>query len=544
MPSKSERVALGLDFGTESVRALLVDLAGNERGCATAPYRHGQILGSLPGSNTVIPPHHAFQHPMDWLKSARIAIASALRRGGVEVGQIIGVGVDFTSCTMLPALADSTPLCMLPEFAGQPMAWPKLWKHHGALAQADRVNEVARSRNEAFLRRYGGIIGLEWFFPKMLETFDVAPKVWNKAEVWVEAGDWFVWRLVGGPSQTLPRSACQAGYKGMWSAADGFPSLDFLEAVRPGFSRGLRDKMPGRVVAPGTPAGVLCPAASKQLGLRPGIPVSAAIIDAHAGVPGAGADQPGTLVMVMGTSSCHMVNAAEERFVPGVAGVVKDGILPGLFGYETGQAAVGDAFNWWRKVCGARDFKTLDAQAGDLPPGADGVRCLDWFNGCRTPLMDGSLRGQFSGLSLHHGPAHFHRALIEASACGLRWIVELLREHGVPVRRFVATGGLPHHNPLITRIYADTLGESVEIHPSTQGPALGAAILGALAAGPAASGFRSTSAAIRAMARPKSGAGNPGPRVIRPNRKTRAAHDRVYADYRRLAELGAAPPVP
>lgn len=537
MPSKSERVALGLDFGTESVRALLVDFSGNERGCAVAGYQHGQIQTLLPGSQTPLPPHHAHQHPLDWLKSARRAIAGALKRGGVEAGQIIGIGVDFTSCTMLPTLADSTPLCLLPEFAGEPMAWPKLWKHHGAMAQTDRINQIARARNEAFLGRYGGIIGLEWFFPKMLETCDLAPQVWKRAEVWLEAGDWFVWQLVGGPAKSLPRSACQAGYKGMWSAEEGFPSLEFLEAVRPGFGAGSREKMPGVILAPGTPAGCLTPGAAKKLGLQSGIPVSAAIIDAHAGVPGAGADEPGTLVMVMGTSSCHMLNATEGRFVPGVAGVVKDGILPGFFGYETGQAAVGDAFDWWRGVCGARDFAELDSQAAGIPPGSDGVRCLDWFNGCRTPLMDGSLRGHFGGLTLRHGPAHFHRALIEASACGLRWIVELLRGHGVPVRRFVATGGLPHHNPLITRIYADTLGETIEIHPSTQGPALGAAILGALAAGPAASGFRSPSAAIRAMARPWLARGGSKPRIIRPDRKAHRAHDEVYADYRRLADF-------
>ena len=228
------------------------------------------------------------------------------------------------------------------------------------------------------------------------------------------------------------------------------------------------------------------------------------MIDAHAGVPGAGAAEPGTLVMVLGTSSCHMINATHRRHVPGVCGVVEGGILPGMFGYETGQAAVGDAFDWLRRSVGHRNFDVLNVAARDVDAGADGVRCLDWLNGCRTPLMDGHLRGAFTGLTLQHQPAHLYRALMEASAFGLRWIVDLLRENGVPVKKFVATGGLPHHNPLLVEIYADVLGEPISVHPSKHGPALGAAILGALAAGER-TGFRSAAAAVRAMAAPKRG---------------------------------------
>jgi L-ribulokinase len=269
---------------------------------------------------------------------------------------------------------------------------------------------------------------------------------------------------------------------------------------------------------------------AKQFGLRAATPVSAAIIDAHAGVPGAGAAEPGTLVMVMGTSSCHMLNSAVERSVPGVAGVVKDGILPGFFGYETGQAAVGDAFDWLRKLTGKKDFTVLGREAAALPPGAEGVRCVDWFNGCRTPFMDGALKGAFSGIGLHHRPAHLYRALLEASAFGVRWIVELLREGGVPVKQFVATGGLPHHNPLVVQVYADVLGEPITVHPSKQGPALGAAILGALAAG----AFASPADAIRAMAL-RSGAV-----VFQPNRAHRAGYEALYGEYRRLGGFLAA----
>jgi L-ribulokinase len=426
---------------------------------------------------------------------------------------------------MLPTLRDGTPLCLVGKFTREPLAWPKLWKHHGAQAQTDRINEVARKRREKFLTRYGGTIGLEWFFPKMLETLERAPHVFDAAEVWLEAGDWFVWQLVGGDAGALPRSTCQAGYKGMWSAEDGFPSEAFLRAVHPKFGRVVADKMPGRLLAPGVAAGGLRRELARKLGLPEGVPVSAAIIDAHAGVPGAGAAEPGSFVMVLGTSSCHMLNSEHERFVPGVAGIVRDGILPGYCGYETGQAAVGDAFDWLRRLTGQRDLKQLSAEAAALAPGAGGVRCLDWLNGCRTPLMDGSLTGAFTGLTLQHTPAHLYRALLEASAFGVRWIVELLREHGVPVQKFVATGGLPHHNPLVVEVYADVLGAPITIHPCKYGPALGSAILGALAAG----AFNSPAAAIRAMATAKSAP------VVKPNRSHRSTYDRLYRSYRELA---------
>jgi L-ribulokinase len=531
-PSQAS-LSLGLDFGTESVRALLVDLQGREHAAAVSKYRHGQILDLLPVTNEKLPPDFALQHPQDWSDSAAKAVRSALRSAKATGADVVGIGVDFTSCTMLPSLADGTALCQSAKFAGNKYAWPKLWKHHAAKVQTDRLNAVARERKEPWLSRYGGTVGLEWFFPKMLETLERAPRVYAATEVWLEAGDWFVWQLVGGPASELPRSTCQAGYKGLWSREDGFPSKDFFAALHPKLENVVAEKMPGRFVAPGAKAGELTAAMARAFGLRAGTPVSAATIDAHAGVPGCGAAETGVLVMVMGTSSCHMLNANENRSVPGVAGIVQDGILPGLVGYETGQAAVGDAFDWLRRTLGHADFMQLTAAAAALPPGSDGVLCLDWFNGCRTPLMDGSLTGAFSGLTLGHGAGHLYRALLEASAFGVKWIVDLLREHGVPVRRFVATGGLPHHDPLLVQIYADVLGEAVAVHPSQHGPALGAAILGALAAGSAATGFRDVAQAIRAMAAPP--AVRRATRIVKPRSGAVSAYAAVYPRYRALA---------
>lgn len=526
-------VALGLDFGTESVRALLVDAMGMERGQGVAAYQHGQMTERLASSGANLPPGYALQDPRDWIDGAAIAIACALAEAKIDGEKVVGIGVDFTSCTMLPTRRDGEPLCNLERFRRNPLAWPKLWKHHGALSQTARMNEIASARKEKFLARYGGIIGLEWFFPKLLETIEEAPEVANAAEVWLEAGDWFVWQLIGGPAEQLPRSTCQAGYKGLWSPHEGYPSLDFFAAVHPQLAEAAATKLPGRFLSPGERAGNLSPQMAKRFSLAAGTPVSAAIIDAHAAVPGVGVGEPGVLVMVLGTSSCHMLNATSDRFVPGVAGIVEGGILPGYFGYETGQAAVGDAFAWLMRLVGHDSLESLTRDAMHLSPGAEGVFCVDWMNGCRTPLMDGSLRGAFAGLSLHHEAHHLYRALLEASGFGLRWIVELLAEHGVGVHRLVATGGLPHHNRGIVEIYADVLGSPIEIHPSRYGPALGAAVLGMVAAGPEVSELPDLRRAAERMA----GIPEDLREIVSPRQAHLKLYDDLYRRYRHLAQL-------
>jgi L-ribulokinase len=544
MSSRISPLALGLDFGTESVRALIVGLDGEEVASAVAPYRHGQITRRLPGSDEDLPPDFALQDPQDWIDASAKAVRQALQQANLDGDEVISIGVDFTSCTMLPALRDGTPMCQVEKFRWNKYAWPKLWKHHAAKAETATLNRVAGEREEPWLDRYGGIIGLEWFFPKILETVEHAPAVYDATEVWLEGGDWYVWQLVGPEivGSNLPRSTCQAGYKAQWNAHTGYPSREFFGALNRRMANVVDDKMPGTPMAPGTAAGVLCARMAKKLGLREGIPLSAAIIDAHAGVPGAGVAEPSTLVMVMGTSSCHMLNSRIEKLIPGVAGVVEGGILPGYYGYETGQAAVGDAFDWFRRLAGENDFRSLNEKAAAVPPGCDGAVCVDWVNGCRTPLMDGTLTGAFTGLTLNHGVEHMFRALLEGSAFGLRWIVDVLRDGGVPVRRFMATGGLPHHNPLLVQIYADVLGEKVTVHPSKQGPALGAAILGVLAAGKRATGFASASMAMHAMARPSENDPKRRARVVRPRRDAMKVYDGVYRRYRDLADQLAKSP--
>ena len=533
------RYSLGFDYGTESVRVLVVDIAdGRIAGQAAQNYRHGVIDQALPASGQELPPDYALQHPQDWLDDLATACEGALKQAKVNANDVIGIGIDFTSCTMLPCKADGTPLCMLDAFRNVPLAWPKLWKHHGAKGETQRINDIARERNESWLPRYGGSIGLEWFFPKTFESLNHAPQVYAAADLFIEAGDWLVWQLTTGPyprcdGSKVVRSTCQAGYKAQWNATDGYPSRDFFRAVDERLENVVAEKIRGELRSPGRQAGGLSAAAAELLGLRAGIPVSAAIIDAHAGVPGAGVAAPSTMVMVLGTSSCHMLNSRIEQLAPGIAGVVADGILPGYFGYETGQASVGDAFAWLVETF-QLSHEALSREAATLPPGSDGVLAIDWLNGCRTPLMDPNVSGAFVGITLSTRPEQMYRALIEGTALGVRWIVETLREAGVPVRRFVASGGLPQKSPLLMQIYADVLNEKIALAESDQSVALGAAILGCIAAGPQVTGYAEVSQAIHAMARQREDL------VYRPDLDARRAYDKLYPLYRRLCDPNGA----
>lgn len=529
----AQRFSLGFDFGTESVRVLVVDVRdGRIVGQAAQNYAHGVIDQTLPAGGGRLPPDYALQDPTDWLNDSAKACRRAMKAAKASPDQIIGIGVDFTSCTMLPTLADGTPICQTKGMAREPLAWPKLWTHHGAKAETDRINQIARERKEKWLKRYGDTIGIEWFFPKILETLNHAPRVYAMADVWLEAGDWYVWQLIDGPfphcsPNGLVRSTCQAGYKAMWNSHTGYPSADYFAAVHPKMRNVVSAKMPGTLQAPGTRAGGLSERSAKLLGLRPGIPVSTAIIDAHSGVPGAGVAGADTMVLVMGTSSCHMMNSKVEAFGEGVAGVVEDGILPGFYGYETGQASVGDAFAWLVETFDLSHAK-LNEAARALGPGSGGVLALDWLNGCRTPLMDGRLSGAFVGLTLNTRPEQMYRALMEATAFGVRWIVETLRDAGVPVKRFVASGGLPAKSPLLMQIYADVLGEPIRLAESDQSVALGAAILGCLAAG-RASGYSNVKQAIKAMARQREDL------VYKPQPQAKKQYAVLYSLYRDLA---------
>ncbi|RKY04364.1 ribulokinase [Candidatus Poribacteria bacterium] len=527
------KYSIGLDFGTESGRAILVDVeTGEEVATAVYKYKNGVIDEVLPDGKTKLKRESALQDPDDYIETLKAVIPAVLRESGVRPDEVIGVGVDFTSCTILPTLRDGTPLCKLDRFRSEPHAWVKLWKHHASQPEADIINRVAEERGERFMRRYSRISS-EWFFPKVLEIIHDSPEVYEAAERILEAGDWVVWMLTGNEV----RSACNAGYKAMWDPVEGYPSKEFLRAVHPMLENVVEEKMDAPVLPPGRRAGGLTERMAELTGLRPGTPVAVCMIDAHAGVPGSSVVEPYKMVMVMGTSTCHMMMTEEEVKVEGVRGVVRDGIIEGYYGHEAGQAAVGDIFAWFVENCVPAEYKEeaerrgvdlhtlLAEKASKLRPGQSGLLALDWWNGCRF-LEDADLSGLILGMTLNTKPEEIYRALIEATAFGTRMIIDSFRSAGVPVEELFACGGLTK-NDLLMRIYADVTGMEIKVARTENASALGAAILGALAAGKENGGYDDVREAASKMAGVREQSYKPDPENHR-------IYSQIYEEYLKL----------
>ncbi len=524
---------IGVDFGTESGRAVLVEAAtGQEMATAVHPYANGVIDEYLPGGNIRLEPDWALQDPDDYVAVFQNAVPEVLAQSGIDPAAVIGLGIDFTACTMLPTTADGTPLCRLPQWRNHPHAWVKLWKHHAAQPEANRLNQIARERGETFLDRYGGKISSEWFFPKAWQILDEAPEVYAAAGRLLEAADWVVWQLTG----VETRNECTAGYKALWSKQAGFPPNAFFKALDPRLERVVDEKM-SRTLAPlGASAGGLTEQAAGWTGLRPGMPVAVANVDAHVAVPAATVIEPGRMVINMGTSNCHMVTGVDYHQVPGICGVVQDGILPGFAGYEAGQACVGDSFAWFVEnglpaayaqqaaAAGQSLHQYLEGLAAGLRPGASGLLALDWWNGNRTILVDADLSGLLLGLTLATRPEEIYRALLESTAYGTRIIIENFEKHGVPITEIVAAGGLPERNKLLMQIYADVTGRTLRRAGTALGGAFGAAMHGAVAAGAAAGGYDSIFDAARRMARLHAEAFEPNPAHT-------GVYDQLYAEF-------------
>jgi L-ribulokinase len=435
---------------------------------------------------------------------------------------VVGLGVDFTSCTVLPVDADGQPLCLQERWRSRRHAWPKLWKHHAAQPIADRLNDVAAERGEPFLERYGGRISSEWYFPKLIELWLEDRDVYDACHGFIEATDWIVWFLTGNEC----RQSCTAGYKAMWSHDEGLPPADYFEAAYPGFGRPAAKL--GTEFAPlGTPAGALRPELAARLGLPESVAVAVGNVDSFVSVPGAGVQSPGTFVMVVGTSICDLVIDPVEVRLPGITGVVRDGILPGLYGYEAGQAAVGDMLAWFVETLARPDaeYAGFEHAAAAIGPGESGLVALDWWNGNRTILADADLSGAIFGLTLQTTREQIYRALLESIAFGNRRIIENFEEYGLALEEIVACGGIAEKSPLTMQLLADTSGLEVSVPDSSQIPARGAALFGAVAAG----FFPDISAAIAAT-RP------PVARSYSPDAQARAIYDRVYSIYRSLYE--------
>ncbi len=492
------KYALGLDYGTESARALLVDVVdGREVGTAVAAYPDGVIEHQLPGSSVSLGADWALQNALDYVTVLEEIVPAVVRQAGADPGDIVGIGVDFTACTLVPTRADGTPLSAVPELRAEPHAWTKLWKHHAAQPEAERINQIAGQRDERFLARYGGKSSSEWLLAKAWQILDEAPAIYAAAERLIEAGDWLVWQLTGEER----RSACQAGYKGMWSAEEGYPSPDFLRALDPRLERLVAEKLSEEIHPVGTRAGGVTPEMARRLGLRAGTLVGVSIIDAHAAVPAAQVVEPGRMLLILGTSACHLMLGEAGTVFPGIAGVVKDGILPGFHGYEAGQPATGDILAWFIRTAvpvsvereaaargiGVHEF--LEERAGSMRAGQSGLLVLDWWNGNRSVLMDADLTGLIVGLTLDTRPEEIYRALIEASAFGTRAILENFERHDHRIRELVCCGGIAEKNATLMQIYADVTGRVLRVARSGLASALGAAMLGAVAAGAAEGGY-------------------------------------------------------
>jgi L-ribulokinase len=530
------KYAIGLDFGTESGRAVLVDVTdGREVATAVHAYGDGVIDEVLPGTGAELPHDFALQNPADYIEVLRLTIPAVLREGGVDARDVIGLGTDFTACTMLPIDEAGTPLCQKPQWRDNPYAWVKIWKHHAAQPEANRLNEIAAERGEGWLQRYGGKISSEWLFPKIWETLNKAPEVYHAADRYLEAADWIVLQMTGQER----RNSCTAGYKAIWHKRQGYPDAAFFAALDPRLRDVVDGKLSRQIYPLGQRAGDLTPAMAELTGLRPGIAVSIGNVDAHVSVPAATVVEPGRMVIIMGTSNCHMVLGTEEHLVPGMCGVVEDGIIPGFFGYEAGQSCVGDHFAWFVRNCAPAAYqdeaaaqgidmhRLLEEKATRQRPGEHGLLALDWWNGNRSVLVDVDLTGLLLGATLSTRAEDIYRALIEATAYGTRMIIDTFQESGVAVKEIVACGGLPERNKLLMQIYADVTGREIRVSASQQTPALGSAMFGAVAAGRAAGGYDSIFEAARHMAGLKD-------EVYRPIARHKTIYDEIYAEYVRL----------
>jgi L-ribulokinase len=530
-----KKFSIGIDFGTLSGRTVLVDVgSGQEVAVAVHEYKHGVMDERLP-DGTMLGVDWALQHPHDYLDVFNITIPKVMQKASVTPDQIIGVGVDFTACTILPVTADGTPLCFLEEFSHRPNAWIKLWKHHAAQDEANKLNSVAASRGEKFLKRYGGKISSEWMIPKIWQTVDEDPAVYDAAARFIEAADWVVWQLTGRET----RNTCTAGYKAIWHKHEGYPSKDFFKALHPSMENLVDDKLSRNLLPVGTRAGVITAEAAKLTGLKEGTAVAVGNVDAHVSVPAVGITSVGKMLAIIGTSTCHMLLGDAEREVPGMCGVVEDGIIEGFFGYEAGQSCVGDHFQWFVENCTPAAYRDeadargidlhllLTEKASAIKPGESGLVALDWWNGNRSVLVDVDLTGMIIGMTLGTRPEEIYRALVEATAYGTKMIIDTFEENGVPVKEFYAAGGIAEKNPFVMQIYADILGREIKISGSSQAPALGAAMFGAVAAGKMGGGFDTIQEAAVVMARVKDYTFKPLPENV-------VTYSKLYAEYRML----------
>jgi L-ribulokinase len=486
----TDKYVIGVDYGTLSGRSLLVRVSdGYEMASAVHEYSNAVLEDILPKTGKKLPPDWALQVPSDYVDVLKKTVPAVLKSSGINPSDVIGISTDFTACTVLPVTVDGTPLCELAQFEENPHAYIKLWKHHSAQPHADRINQLAHSRDEKWISRYGGKISSEWEFAKALQVLEDSPEVYKEMRYWIEAADWIVWQLCG----KYVRNICTAGYKGIYQDGE-YPSSDYLAALNPEFKNFVKDKLEHTLGELGEKAGTLSKEAAGWTGLPEGIAVAVGNVDAHVTAAAANAVKPGQMVAIMGTSTCHVMVSDVLTEVPGMCGVVPGGIVAGKLGYEAGQSGVGDIFGWFANNFASGDYQARAKSSGvdihtylsnlsaSQPVGAHGLVALDWQSGNRSTLVDHQLSGLIVGMTLSTRPEEIYRAIVESTAYGTRKIIETFNKSGVPVKEFIAAGGLIK-NKFVMQIYADILNMPITVIKSPQGPALGSAIHAAVAAG-------------------------------------------------------------
>ena len=532
----SKKYTIGIDYGSLSGRAVLVDVDnGNELATSVYEYPHEVMYEYLPDGKTKLGVDWALQHPQDYLDVLAHTVPDVIKQSGVNKSDIIGLGIDFTACTVLPVKKDGTPLCFLEEYKSHPHAYVKLWKHHAAQKYANKLNEIAEKSDENFLSRYGGKISSEWMIPKVWQIAEEAPEIYDAMDKFIEAGDWVIWQLTGNET----RNSCTAGYKALWSKRDGFPSKEFFKSLHPKLENFVDEKIGCEITPIGSKAGVITEKMAKLTGLKAGTAVAVANVDAHVALPAVGVTETGKMLMIIGTSTCDILLGNEEKIVPGMCGVVEDGVIPGFQGYEAGQSCVGDHFDWFvktsvpesyyreAKAMGINIHQLLRAKAEKKRPGESGLVALDWWNGNRSVLVDVDLTGMILGLNLLTRPEEIYRALIEATAYGKRMIVDTFRENGVPITELYAAGGIAQKDSFMMQIYADVTNMNIRIADSKQAGALGSAMFGAVAAGKEAGGYDSIAECAKRMGKVKA-------RYFTPIPENVEIYNKLYAEYKQL----------
>ncbi|MFT3970819.1 MAG: ribulokinase [Micropruina sp.] len=522
-----EKYVCGIDYGTLSGRAIIVRVSdGKEMGTAVHEYRHAVMDRVLSAhQDEPLPPEFALQYPEDYIEVLKIAIPEAIRNSGVKPEDIIGVGTDFTSATVMPTDENGWPLCQRQEYAGRPHAYVKLWKHHGGQAEADQIIEVARKRGESWLPRYGDTLSSEFMLPKLLETFHKDREIYDKMTYFVDAVDWIVWQLTG----NYVRSAGATGYKALYQ--DGqFPSREFFAELDPEFA-GALDKLEAPVGQLGDKAGEITEEAAAWTGLKAGTPVAVGNIDAHVATPAVQGVENGQLTASLGTSAVYVVSGPELREVPGMFGVVDGGLVKGAWGFEAGQSAVGDIFAWFVKNCvppayhdeaagrGISLHQLLTEKAEKQNIGEHGLVAIDWHNGNRSILVDTNLSGLIIGQTLTTTPEDQYRALLEATAFGFRTIIESFTSNGVEITEVIVAGGLLK-NKFLMQMYSDVTRKPLSVADTGYAGSLGSAIHGAVAAGL----YPNVHAAAAAM-------GKKIANVYTPNEEAAAQYDKLFAEY-------------